>query len=332
MIIDFRFFLLILIFFSVQPVDSTEKGSFAFRFEGIDHYRETRFQRYMESLGQNNQGEIAVLMIEELKPHARDFLKIEWKLDEKHQETTRVPLVETIPLDELTQASGAASFMGVYFLRIPVPAGELGIEIYGTSSDTRFQVEVLAGRMSAIVHAWDRFGKRALNPRILGALQDQVRLKLYPFESFIEKVAAKPVPPEESKVLVRLTYPESPETEENPPRFLRAWLKNENSEFEAVKIQPRPRGPAHKKCSRVELFFEVPSEQNSTCFDLTLEIMDPRTGRDITHGRDLVCWERPEPRKAMIEYLTLQKSFGPHFRLLSAESLHSPCSYSSSSH
>lgn len=309
-----------------------QEGSFAFRFDGVGHYRETRFQRYLESLKQRHQGELVVLIIEELTPKSRDFIRIEWKTENHDEEVTKIPLVEAVPVAELIQKSAASSSLGIFFTRIPLYAGFSNIVVTGTSSESKFRVEVLSGRMSAMVHAWDRHGSRANDPMIIALLQDQIRLKLYPFQPFLDRVVGKAIPPSESKILVRVQYPESDESKRLGTRFPRAWLKGEKGEFEAVKIQRKNMVPEHRKCSSVEIFFQVPTELNSSCFDLILEVDDPRTGRDLTHGKRLVCWGRQKPRKAMIEYLSMSKTFGPHFDLLPAESLDSECAAEPASH
>lgn len=298
-------------------------ASLAFRFKGIEDYRETRIQRYMESLGTKNQGEIIFLLLEELKPKSKAELILKWRSDGQREEFSKVPLVEQLPVDELITATGGVTSLGVFFSRIPVGAGDLEIEVVGFNTQARFSVRVLPGRMSAVVHAWDRFGKRALDSKIIGSLQDQIRLKLYPFQSFIEQVVAKPVPPKEGKILVNLTYPKN---EISPINFAGARLKNEVGEFEALKIQPKKEEALRDKCSRVEIFFEVPSESNDACFDLILELDDPSAGRDLSHGKNLLCWGRTQPRRAMIGHLNLKRTFGAHYQIHAVNKLDNPCS------
>ena len=112
-----------------------QEGSFAFRFDGVSHYRETRFQRYLETLNQKHQGELVVLIIEELTPKSRDFIRIEWKTESHDEEVTKIPLVEAVPVAELIQKSAASSSLGIFFTRIPLHAGYSNIIVTGTSAD-----------------------------------------------------------------------------------------------------------------------------------------------------------------------------------------------------
>ena len=138
----------------------------------------------------------------------------------------------------------------------------------------------------------------------------------------IEQVVAKPVPPNESKILVNLTVSNN---EAGSVIVQGARLKNSIGEFEALRIQPKDVSSAKKKCLDVEIFFEVPAESNESCFDLILEIYHTQTGRDLSHGKDLLCWGRTKPRTAMIGYLNLKRTFGSHYQINTASKLDDFC-------